>query len=88
MNLYDHSIDYLIAVVAGGESPKEAADEIRRRVAMIDQLLNHCNDAECSECAKIVCPHQDDMHFHHDGCPSCYVITHEVALRTGQQLQK
>jgi hypothetical protein len=39
----------------------------------LDRLLNHCQDGECSECAKIICPFEDPMHFHHDGCPSCYV---------------
>lgn len=38
---------------------------------MLDQLLNHCPIGECSECAKIVCPHGDPFHLHHDGCPAC-----------------
>lgn len=39
-----------------------------------DALLNHCDKegGECSECAGIICPHQDPFHFHHDGCPSCH----------------
>jgi hypothetical protein len=34
-------------------------------------LLDECPDMECTECSWIMCPHQDEMHFHHDGCPSC-----------------
>lgn len=37
----------------------------------IDALLAHCPDGECPVCAKIICPYQCDMHFHHDGCPAC-----------------
>lgn len=37
----------------------------------IDRILAECPDPECEECAKIVCPGGDPMHFHHDGCPYC-----------------
>lgn len=37
----------------------------------LDHLLDHCKDSECEECSKIICPHQEPLHFHHDGCPSC-----------------
>lgn len=37
----------------------------------LDHLLAHCKDPECSTCAKIICPHGEELHFHHDGCPSC-----------------
>jgi hypothetical protein len=36
-----------------------------------DALLEHCPDAECGECGKTMCPYGDELHFHHDGCPSC-----------------
>ena len=45
--------------------------EIERVQTMLDELLNHCPDMECPDCGKIVCPHKDTFHFHHDGCPSC-----------------
>ena len=38
---------------------------------MVDVILAHCPDAECVECSRIICPHRDPFHFHHDGCPSC-----------------
>jgi len=43
------------------------------RTAQCDALLNHCDkdNGECGECGRIICPHKDPMHFHHDGCPSC-----------------
>jgi hypothetical protein len=37
----------------------------------LDEALALCKDAECQECSRIVCPHNDPLHFHHDGCPSC-----------------
>jgi hypothetical protein len=37
----------------------------------LDEALATCPDAECAECARIVCPVADPYHFHHDGCPSC-----------------
>jgi hypothetical protein len=38
-----------------------------------DRFVNACtrDHSECYECSWICCPHQDPMHFHHDGCPSC-----------------
>lgn len=29
------------------------------------------HDPECEACAERVCPRQDRLHNHHDGCPSC-----------------
>lgn len=43
----------------------------KEAMVKLDLLLAHCPDAECSTCAAIICPHADQMHFHHDGCPSC-----------------
>ena len=34
-------------------------------------LLDHCPYAECQECAELICPHREPLHFHHDGCPAC-----------------
>ena len=42
-------------------------------------LVNHepvphqCSDTsgECLVCAKRVCPFEEPMHLHHDGCPTC-----------------
>jgi rubrerythrin len=57
---------------------KEAATMLRQQQAEIealketvDKLLNHCDDPECWECGKIICPYGGEMHFHHDGCPIC-----------------
>lgn len=32
-----------------------------------------CNDdgGECGLCAVYDCPHQEILHYHHDGCPCC-----------------
>jgi hypothetical protein len=47
-------------LMSSGQPSKEA-----------DALLQQCTDAECYECGKIVCPHGEWLHFHHDGCPAC-----------------
>lgn len=49
---------------------KEMHEKIDKILSL---LLNHCerDGGECSICAKIICPHGDDMHYHHDGCPQC-----------------
>ena len=46
--------------------------ECNRLSAMVDKLLAHCPDGECFTCGVAVCPHGEPLHFHHDGCPSCY----------------
>lgn len=33
---------------------------------------DQCPDPECWQCALRDCPHRDPLHYHHDGCPSCY----------------
>jgi|SRR6267142_5461370 len=47
----------------------------RSPATILNAILSDCPDAECSKCAKIICPHHDEMHFHHDGCPSCAADT-------------
>jgi hypothetical protein len=37
----------------------------------VNRLLAHCPDPECEKCSVIICPREDPLHFHHDGCPSC-----------------
>lgn len=55
----------------------EGNDRLSR---IADALLNHCDKdgGECMECSRIVCPHQEPLHFHHDGCPSCSVDESEA----------
>ena len=31
-----------------------------------------CDDNECMICSVRDCPHEEVMHYHHDGCPVCY----------------
>lgn len=42
---------------------------------LTDALLNECTDPECLVCGLIVCPYQEPLHFHHDGCPACATVT-------------
>jgi hypothetical protein len=50
----------------------EAAEALLAEATrQIDALLAHCPDGECGTCGTIICPHGDQFHFHHDGCPSC-----------------
>lgn len=30
-----------------------------------------CEDEYCGPCAARECPHDDPLHRHHDGCPTC-----------------
>lgn len=55
--------------------------EVDRLTRIADKLLNHCDRerGECSECSKIVCPYECELHFHHDGCPAC--AEHESAIQ-------
>lgn len=59
---------------------KELEDEVKRLTEIADGLLNHCDkeNGECSECAKIVCPHKEPFHFHHDGCPACAIAEQAI----------
>lgn len=52
-------------------------DEEYAEQLLITALINHpelsdCKDPECSICGFINCPFEDVLHYHHDGCPSCY----------------
>jgi len=53
---------------------KENDKEMDRLSTICDALLNHCDKdgGECHVCSEIVCKYKDALHFHHDGCPSCY----------------
>lgn len=57
-----------------------ARREINKLREQVTRLLEHCPDAECSDCATVICTHGDHMHFHHDGCPSCWTATRPAAL--------
>lgn len=45
----------------------------------INELLAMCRDPECYTCGSIVCPHGEELHFHHEGCPAC--AEHEAAQK-------
>ena len=47
------------------------AVQITQLEASINKLLAHCDDPECFTCGSAVCPHEEPLHFHHDGCPAC-----------------
>lgn len=58
------------------DAAAESADALRRELAeahrKMDELLAHCPEGECEVCGTIICKYKDPMHFHHDGCPSCW----------------
>lgn len=33
-----------------------------------------CDDAECIQCGVYVCPQNDPLHFHYNGCPACGLL--------------
>lgn len=75
-NLSTAHKDALIEAAAERRRKLREFDRLRR---MVDALLNHCPDMECGECSKIVCPHGEPLHFHHDGCPACSGLEMKVA---------
>lgn len=58
---------------AARKALEDARDAIELRGTQLDALLAHCGKegGECSGCAKIICPFEEELHFHHDGCPAC-----------------
>ncbi len=68
--------DLILALRAPEWTPEFGALHLRIAVAkrdgtLTDDLLVQCPDHECIVCGAIVCPHQEPLHFHHDGCPQC-----------------
>lgn len=55
----------------------ELAGELYTANQQIDGLLKHCKEGECSRCGVIICPLDEPLHFHHDGCPACYEFSDE-----------
>lgn len=55
----------------------DAAANGHGTVAEVDALLAQCQTDECAVCGQIVCPYNEPLHFHHDGCPACDGGTHE-----------
>jgi hypothetical protein len=49
----------------------------------LDEALADCHDLECQACSRIVCPAHDTLHFHHDGCPSCW----SAASHIGKEME-
>ncbi len=39
----------------------------------VDGPPENCPVGECMICAVTWCPNQEPLHFHHDGCPACYL---------------
>jgi hypothetical protein len=40
-----------------------------------------CLDGECPRCSAIDCRYGDQLHYHHDGCPSCSPATYYYIRR-------
>jgi chromosome segregation ATPase len=87
MNWAQNEIDDTRALVRKYEKRNvELQDKIKKLRAQvkdqeekINKLLDHCPDPECWECGKIMCPYGGEMHFHHDGCPTCAEMEYENA---------
>lgn len=48
--------------------------EMQRRYLSHPKNIEDCDDDECFFCSIIHCPFYDELHFHHDGCPSCSTL--------------
>jgi len=51
-------------------------ERLRAFPVLLDPALHPATDicplAECAECSVRDCPHQEPLHYHHDGCPACW----------------
>jgi hypothetical protein len=63
---------------AGSDIERHRADWDRLRAFdLVKALVAHptteeCPVGECPLCAVRDCPHEESLHYHHDGCPTCY----------------
>lgn len=60
----------------GFDEVEAKADEVVPDLVDIEEPhppKTECKTYECKECAVRDCPLKDSMHYHHDGCPSCFV---------------
>jgi uncharacterized Zn finger protein (UPF0148 family) len=52
-------------------------DDENCKEAICQQRVTHnvetCKNSECIYCGMKKCPYGEPLHFHHDGCPSCYL---------------
>lgn len=39
-----------------------------------------CSESECALCGFLDCPFEDPLHYHHDGCPSCWTAKNQNRL--------
>lgn len=65
LRLAENKVLHLEAALA------QARTDLAAKTSQVQALLDHCPDAECYRCAAILCPHGEELHFHHDGCPAC-----------------
>jgi tRNA(Ile)-lysidine synthase TilS/MesJ len=70
-NMLTHTINALRAELA--EVRSDLAKTREAHVAAREDLahLKACKVAECDRCAVLLCPYDDPLHTHHDGCPAC-----------------
>ena len=59
------------AVTAGQQPTVKASDLIINTYVMYDHECGPEEMEHCKKCVFLCCRFNDDMHFHHDGCPSC-----------------
>lgn len=53
--------------------PTVMAEEIEKHPP-----TDQCPDQECWICGARDCPFHEPLHYHHDGCPICFPIIHEI----------
>src|SRR5262245_41718436 len=52
-----------------------------------NNIVDQCDDMECSACAVIMCPFGDAFHYHHDGCPSCVPSSGSITILSESELR-
>jgi hypothetical protein len=69
------SVSYVGPNFIGGTAASFTKSEQAQPPAVPDALERRegvpGSEVLCDSCAVVFCPHGDNLHFHHDGCPSC-----------------
>lgn len=73
INLGETCVDGIERVSKEYDALRETTrEELKSSFREAHGSLEECEDPECMICGIIECPHDEPLHFHHDGCPDCY----------------
>lgn len=68
-------LDKLFFHIATSECEGDCYDcYLQQRYKEHPKNVEDCDEDECFFCSIIACPFDNELHFHHDGCPDCSQI--------------